>query len=75
MGAHTRRQFKPHGTRVNEARLANLLDREFDGYEPHTHLASDLTYVRVGGKWAYVYLLVDLANRGIVKRAPKVGHC
>ena len=28
--AYTRRRFKPHGTRVNEARLANILDREFD---------------------------------------------
>ena len=40
--------------------------RGFDGYAPHTHLASDLTYVRVGGDWAYVCLLVDLADRGIV---------
>ena len=40
--------------------------RGFDGYAPHTHPASDLTYVRVGGDWAYVCLLVDLANRGIV---------
>ena len=61
--AYARRTFKPHKTRVNEARLANILDREFDGYEPRTHLASDLTYVRVGGKWAYVCLLIDLANR------------
>ena len=30
--AYARRRFKPHRTRVNEARLANLLDREFDGY-------------------------------------------
>ena len=51
---------------AQEARLANLLDRGFDGYAPHTHLAGDLTYVRVGGDWAYVCLLVDLANRGIV---------
>ena len=63
--AYARRRSEPHKTRVNEARLANLLDREFDGYAPHTHLASDLTYVRVGGGWAYVCLLVDLANRGI----------
>ena len=60
--AYARRTFKPHKTRVNEARLANILDREFDGYEPRTHLASDLTYVRVGGKWAYACLLIDLAN-------------
>ena len=63
--AYTRRRFKPHRTRVNEAKLANLLDREFDGYAPHTHLAGDLTYVRVGGGWAYVCLPADLANRGI----------
>lgn len=54
--AYARRTFKPHKTRVNEARLANILDREFDGYEPRTHLASDLTYV---------CLLIDLANRSI----------
>ena len=64
-GAYARRRSEPHGTRVNEARLANLLDRGFDGYAPHTHLASDLTYVRVGGGWAYVCLLAGLANRGI----------
>jgi len=29
--AYARRTFKPHKTRVNEARLANILDREFDG--------------------------------------------
>ena len=63
--AYARRTFKPHRTRVNEARLANIIDREFDGYEPCTHLASDLTYVRVGGKWAYACLLIDLADRGI----------
>ena len=50
--AYARRTFKPHKTRADEARLANILDREFDGYEPHAHLASDLTYVRVGGQAA-----------------------
>ena len=51
---------------ADEARLANLLDRGSDGYAPHTRPAGDLTYVRVGSGWAYVCLLVDLANRGIV---------
>ncbi len=64
--ACARGRSEPHRTRVDEARLANLLDRGFDGYAPHTHPASDLTYVRVGGDWAYVCLLVDLADRGIV---------
>ena len=65
-GAYTRRRSEPHGTRADEARLANLLDRGFDGYAPHTHPASDLAYVRVGGDWAYVCLLAGLADRGIV---------
>ena len=65
-GHDERGRSEPHRTRADEARLANLLDRGFDGYAPHTHLAGDLTYVRVGGDWAYVCLPVGLANRGIV---------
>ena len=72
--AYARRTFKPHKTRVDEARLANILDREFDGYEPRTHLAGDLTYVRVGGKWAYVCLLIDLANRSIAGHSADTGR-
>ena len=65
-GAYARGRSEPHGTRADEARLANLLDRGFDGYAPHTRPASDLTYVRVGSGWAYVCLLAGLADRGIV---------
>ena len=64
-GAYARGRSEPHRTRADEARLANLLDRGFDGYAPHTHPAGDLTYVRVGGDWAYVCLLAGLADRGI----------
>ncbi len=64
-GAYARRTFKPHRTRADGAGLANILGREFDGYGPRAHLAGDLTYVRVGGKWAYACLLIDLANRSI----------
>lgn len=63
---YARKRFKPHRTRVNEVELANLLNREFGNYTPHTHLASDLMYMRVGGGgWSYVCLPVSLANRGI----------
>ena len=50
--AYARGRSEPHRTRADEARLANLLDREFDGYAPHAQLASDLTYVRVDGQAA-----------------------
>ncbi len=40
--------------------------RGSDGYAPHSIRFGRLTYVRVGGDWAYVCPLVDLADRGIV---------
>ena len=64
--AYARGRSEPHRTRADEARLVNLLDCGFDGYAPHTRPAGDLTYVRVGGDWAYVCLLAGLADRGIV---------
>ena len=65
-GAYARGRSEPHRTRADEAGLANPLDRGSGGYAPHTYPASDLTYVRVGGGWAYVCLLAGLADRGIV---------
>ena len=38
-GAYARRTSEPHKTRADEAGLANILDREFDGYGPRAHLA------------------------------------
>ena len=64
-GAYARGRSEPHRTRADEAGLANPLDRESGDYAPHTYPASDLTYVRVGGGWAYVCLLAGLADRGI----------
>ena len=37
--------------------------------QPHAHLASDLTYVRVLSVWHCIRLLVDLASREIVGHA------
>lgn len=56
-------------SRPNPADLPNIVNREFDGRAPRTHICSDLTYVRVGGRWCYVCLLVDLYNREIVGHA------
>ena len=73
-GAYARGTSEPHRTRADGAGLADILDREFDGHGPRTHLASDLTYVRVGGKWAYVCLLIGLANRGIAGHGAGTGR-
>ena len=64
--AYGGKRFKAHPGKPNEAELPNVLDRSFDGHAPRTHVCSDLTYVRVGGSWCYVCLLVDLYNREIV---------
>jgi transposase InsO family protein len=66
---YQRKSFRPHPGKTNEANLPNVLDRDFDGHAPHTHVCSDLTYVRVGAHWCYVCLLIDLYNREIVGHA------
>ena len=69
ISAYTRKKYKPRAAKASEAEAPNVLDREFDGYPPHTHIVSDLTYVRVGSKWNYVCLLIDLYSREIVGHA------
>ena len=69
VSAYTRKKYKPRAAKASEAGAPNVLDREFDGYPAHTHIVSDLTYVRVGNKWNYVCLLIDLYNREIVGHA------
>lgn len=69
VSAYAQKKYKPHATKVNEADVPNVLDREFNGYLPRTHIVSDLTYVRVGRRWNYVCLLIDLYNREIVGHA------
>lgn len=57
----TRVKSKP-----NEAETPNILDRRFDDQEQYAAVVSDLTYVRVGSKWNYMCILLDLHNREII---------
>ena len=66
VSAYTKAAFRPHSAKVNEADVPNVVGRRFDGHAPRTHIVSDLTYVRVGSRWNYVCLLIDLYNREIV---------
>lgn len=54
---------------ASRSSMPNIVSQVFSGYGPRTHICSDLTYVRVGGRWSYVCLLVDLYNREIVGHA------
>lgn len=46
--------------------VKDILNRAFDYQAKLAVVVSDLTYVRVNGKWNYVCLLVNLFNREII---------
>ena len=66
VSTYTVAQFKPHTSGCNEAIVKNELQRQFKQEEQLAVIVSDLTYVRVGKKWHYVCLFVDLFNREII---------
>lgn len=72
--SYSKARYRPHPAGLNDDPAPNLLAREFDGYRPRTHIASDLAYVRVGNGWAYVCPLIDLANREIAGHSVGVRH-
>lgn len=63
---YTAVQFKPCKDACNESEARNVLDRQFHGRECRSAVVSDLTYVRVGRKWNYICILIDLFNREII---------
>ena len=63
---YTVAQYKAHARKAPESKIPNRLNRQFDEHPPYAVMVSDLTYVRVGGKWHYICLLADLFNREIV---------
>ena len=44
----------------------NHLNREFEVEKPGKVWVSDITYIRVGNKWIYLTIIMDLADRMIV---------
>lgn len=59
-------QYKVHKSTCNEDKVPNELNRQFNSKKPLQAVVSDLTYVRVAGKWNYICLLIDLFNREII---------
>lgn len=51
---------------VNHDPIENKVDRKFSSRKRFEVVVSDLTYVKVGGKWNYICLLLDLSNREII---------
>lgn len=63
---YTIKQFKVHRSSCNEAKISNVVDREFDLRDHLEVVVSDLTYVNVNGNWNYICILLDLYNREII---------
>lgn len=66
VSAYTVAKYKLHKKSCNESNIKNELNREFNKETPLEAVVSDLTFVRVGEKWHYVCLLLDLFNREII---------
>lgn len=58
-------QFKPQTTKADpkETAFPNLLEQNFMVERPNQVWLADITYVRVGAKWAYLAVVLDLYNR------------
>jgi len=50
----------------NEPLAPNLLNREFSVSSPNTSWVSDITYVKVGPRWHYLTVFIDLFSRIVV---------
>ncbi len=44
----------------------NLLNRKFNPNLPNQIWVSDITYIRVGNKWCYLCVIIDLFSRKII---------
>ena len=66
VSAYTRKKYRDYVSRSNEAAVPNLLDRDFNNQMPGACVVSDLTYIQVGAKWAYICILLDLGAREII---------
>jgi len=66
VSSYTVAQFKLFKSKVNEEPAKKILNRAFDHQSELAVVVSDLTYVRVNGKWNYVCLFVNLFNCEII---------
>ena len=66
VSSYTVKQYKVHSAKCNEAKIANVVNRDFNKEQALDVVVSDLTYVNVKGKWNYVCLIIDLFNREFV---------
>lgn len=63
---YTLAYFKVYSGSSNQSLTPNKLNRLFTASRPMESIVTDLTYVRIGQKWSYICLIIDLYNREII---------
>jgi putative transposase len=63
---YTLKKYKKAPDDVNNEKVENIVNREFNRDTHLEVIVSDLTYVRVGNKWNYICTILDLYNREII---------
>jgi putative transposase len=66
VSVYTVANYKVHKSTCNNDKINNVVDRKFDNRDVLEVVVSDLTYVRVNGKWNYVCLITDLHIREFI---------
>jgi transposase InsO family protein len=66
---YTLRNLKKRKNTVNNDEIGNIVDRNFNGHTQYEVVVSDLTYIKIAGKWRYLCLLLDLCGRKILGSA------
>ena len=62
----TRKFVVTTDSRHSEPVAPNILDRQFSPESPNSAWVSDITYVKVGSKWNYLTVFIDLYSRIVV---------
>ena len=55
-----------HSTKPERGDYKNILKRKFKQSAPNQIWVSDITYIRVGQKWAYLCVVIDLFSRKVI---------
>lgn len=63
---YTQKKYKKPPSDVNNEKVDNIVNRNFDRDQLLEVVVSDLAYVQVGKKWNYICTILDLHNREII---------
>lgn len=63
---YTVKQYKALKSSCNGKEIPNTIDRKFNEIKKLEAIVSDLTYVKVRGRWNYICSIIDLNNREII---------